>query len=100
MIDKKKLDDITNFLISNVFRNEELNFNEDIPDIPLSDDIDTDVIDIIATLHNLLYEAVTGERYNYMWHWSNKIGSWCSDDIFDDGYLDKVRKEMKEDNIF
>lgn len=98
MIDKKKLDEITTFLKWNVFRNEDLNYSDDIPDIPLSDDIDVGIIDIIASLHNLLYECVTGERYDYMWHWSNKIGACCSDDIFDDGYLDKVRKEMEKDN--
>lgn len=38
----------------------------------------------IASLHNLLYEAVTGERYDYMFHWANKVGGDCLDNIFDD----------------
>ena len=44
---------------------------------------EVDLVDIIASLHNLLYEAVTGERYDYMFHWANKCGSDCNDDIFD-----------------
>lgn len=25
-----------------------------------------------------------GERYNYAFHWANKIGSWTEDNIFDE----------------
>lgn len=48
------------------------------------DNVDTTVIDIIATLHNLLYESIAGKPYDYMWHWCNKIGSDCNDHAFDD----------------
>lgn len=46
------------------------------------DDV-SDLVDVISSLHNLLYEAVTGERYNYAFHWCNKCGSDTTDDIFD-----------------
>lgn len=92
MIDNKKLAQITRFLASNVFRNDDIMLSGDIPPVELEksytdDDGDTvseiDLVDIIASLHNLLCEAVTGNRYNYMFHWANKCGSWCKDDVFD-----------------
>lgn len=43
----------------------------------------SDLVDIISSLHNLLYEVVTGNRYNYAFHWCNKVGAWTEDNIFD-----------------
>lgn len=84
---QKQLSALTIWLKDNVFRNPDAMY----PRYDESEDesiieIDGEYIlmtDIIASLHNLLYEAITGERYNYMFHWANKIGSWCEDDIFD-----------------
>lgn len=102
MISKEKLDDITDFLKWNVFRNSDIMFLE-APGIPLNkpltDEFDgepikeVDLVDVIASLHNLLYEAVTGERYDYMFHWANKVGSDCVDNIFDDETSEGTRKE-------
>lgn len=92
MIDKNKLDQITNFLINGVFRNGDIMLSWDIPPVQLEKSFidedgdvvsEVDLVDIIASLHNLVYEAVTGERYDYMFHWANKCGSVCNDDIFD-----------------
>ena len=92
MIDKKKLDQITDFLKWKIFRNMDIMYLDDPPAVELDKSfIDkyhgeikyAELVDIIASLHNLLYEAVTGERYDYMFHWTNKIGSDCFDDIFD-----------------
>lgn len=41
-----------------------------------------DLIEVIASLHNMLYKAVTGQYYDYMFHWANKVGSWVYDDMF------------------
>lgn len=78
---KDELNAITSWLIVNVFRNSHIMFSDD--EIMIGDDV-IGMPDIIATLHNLLYEQITGERYDYMFHWANKVGSWCEDDIFDD----------------
>lgn len=101
MIDKKKLDEITEWLKESVFRNDDLNYNDELPDLHLTNDIDVDIVDVIATLHNYLYESVTGDRYNYAAHWCNKIGAWCNDNIFDDDFADTIKQEITEyQNIF
>lgn len=41
-------------------------------------------LDILSSLHNLLYEEVTGKRYDYAFHWANKCGSDTLDNVFDD----------------
>lgn len=90
MISKEKLDDITNYLIAHVFRNGNIMLCED---NFADDDDETPLADIIASLHNLLYEAVTGERYDYMFHWANKVGGDCLDNIFDDDTSEGTRRE-------
>lgn len=78
---KDELNTITSLLIENVFRNSHIMFSED--EIMIGDEV-VGLPDIIASLHNLLYEQITGERYDYMFHWANKVGSDCIDDIFDE----------------
>ena len=78
---KDELNTITSLLIENVFRNSHIMFSED--EIMIGDEL-VGLPDIIASLHNLLYEQITGERYDYMFHWANKVGSDCIDDIFDE----------------
>lgn len=78
---KDELNTITSLLIENVFRNWHIMFSDD--EIMIGDEV-VGLPDIIASLHNLLYEQITGERYDYMFHWANKVGSVCIDNIFDD----------------
>lgn len=80
-ITKEQLDRITEYLKVNVWRNVEY-YNEETGEL----------IDVISSLHNLLYECVTGQRYDYAFHWCNKIGSWTIDNIFDDMLNEKVVK--------
>ena len=87
MISKEKLDKITETLIVEVFRNEDIMLDARFlleHELIINNEY-VDLIDIIASLHNLLYEAVTGSKYNYMWHWANKVGAWCEDNIFEEG---------------
>lgn len=80
---RSDLNHITETLIEQVFRNENIMFNFRNDEYMVFIDGEyADLIDIIASLHNLLYEAVTGEKYDYMWHWSNKVGEWCNDNLF------------------
>ena len=87
----QQLDNITSWLKWKIFREMDQMY-ADLPDIPLDKPYEdkyigtieaVDLIDVIASLHNLLYEEVTGERYDYMFHWANKVGASCQDDIFD-----------------
>ena len=74
---KDRLDKVREWLIDNVFRN---------PDIMLLSDRDIEGIDlpeVIASLYNEYHKAVTGESYDYMFHWANKVGSWVEEDLFD-----------------
>lgn len=80
---EEQLKKITSNLITDVFRNDNLRFLTTLHTYDeLFDAIDY-LTDVIASLHNLLYEEVTGKRYDYMFHWSNKIGLDTKDDLFD-----------------
>lgn len=78
----KELRIITDWLICHIFRNTKVMFAEDTE--TEEGEMYYDLIDIIATLHNLLCEAITGDKYDYMFHWCNKIGSDCNDKFFDE----------------
>lgn len=41
-----------------------------------------DLVGVIASLYEVLHFQVTGEPYDYMWHWANKTGSWVNDKLF------------------
>ena len=77
MITKEQLDKITARIKEKVWRNPLVMCNLDTDDEGYA-------LDILTSLHNLLYECVTGEKYNYAFHWANKIGSWVEDNVFDD----------------
>lgn len=79
--------EITQWLKYNIFMNNHIMWG-DYPDVQVNGQY-YDLVDIIASLHNMLCEAITGEPYDYMWHWANKIGSWTEDNAFD---LDKEGK--------
>lgn len=88
-----QLQKLTQLLVEKIFRNGEFMYsalNNDVI-ITFDDGTQANAADIIASLHNLLCEAVTGKRYNYMFHWANKCGSYCEDDVFDD-FLKELEK--------
>ena len=76
---KEQLDDITEYLIYNVWRNSNVMFDNSC----IEEGDVSNLVDIISTLHNLLSEEVTGQRYDYAFHWANKVGSGVVDNIFD-----------------
>lgn len=65
------LNRIRKYLIENIYRNTDIMFNDTIR----PDNSDIDLIDIITGLYELLHLEITGESYDYMWHWANKIGA-------------------------
>lgn len=94
-MNKVQLNIVTQWLIDNVFRNASILYDDN---IRIEHD-GIDLVDIIASLHNLLYESVNGERYDYMFHWCNKEGSYCLDNIFDTKIL-KGGEKMLSDKFF
>lgn len=70
-LNQKRIKEITKWLKENVYRN---------PDVMFSDcDINSDLslIDVCTALFEELYYLYTGEHYDYMWHWANKVGTWA-----------------------
>lgn len=65
-MDRQKLDKITEHIIDNVMRSGLV--------YEVTDDNIIYLMDIIASLHNELYKEVTGDYYDYMFHWTNKCG--------------------------
>lgn len=78
-MNKDQLNQITEYLKENVWRNADVMFDT----ACIGDGDVSNLVDIITSLHNLLHEEVTGERYDYAFHWANKVGSDVDDDIFD-----------------
>ena len=69
---------IRDYIVENIVRNPDVF----IKCLDIDVDEHLDVIDIIVGLYDMLHKEVTGENYDYMWNWANKIGFWCEDDRF------------------
>lgn len=87
---KEQLAKITAYLKEKVWRNADVMHNQSTDSV--------DLVDIISSLHNLLCEEVTGSRYNYAFHWANKIGSWTEDNIFDEIMKEGNNERRKEND--
>ena len=83
-MNEKKLNAITAYMKENVWRNPDIMFAMNTDEIRDIDDAFWKLLDIATSLHNELYKAVTGDYYNYAFHWTNKIGA-CEleDDLFE-----------------
>ena len=71
-IDDTKMKVITRFVIS-LMRNNDLMYNCYIRGMNSEDDID--LMDVIAYLHEIIYQLYYHTPYRYMFHWANKVGS-------------------------
>lgn len=78
---REELDNITHWIKNNIMRDSNIMFDDNIRG-DCYEFQDIDMIEVIASLHNMLYKEVTGEYYDYMFHWANKVGSWVYDDLF------------------
>ena len=75
----KQLEEVRVWLIENVMEDVEIMFSDVIRETK------PDLVEVIASLYELLHVVVTGQSYNYMFHWANKIGAWVENDhIFTD----------------
>lgn len=82
---EKKLNAITAYLKENVWRNPDVMFAMNTDNVSDIDESFWKLLDILTSLHNELYKAVTGDYYNYAFHWTNKIlAGDPNDDLFKD----------------
>lgn len=77
-MNEEELKKICEFIVYNIIRDP--NIFIQCSDIHIKYNID--IIDVIVGLFDMLHKEVTGENYDYMWHWANKIGFWCEDEHF------------------
>ena len=82
-MNEHQLDNLREWLIWHVFRNEDYMF---LPYHGNDEDSDriTNLLAMVASLYNLLHKEVKGEKYEYFFHWANKVGAWVEDNVFDD----------------
>ena len=76
---KEQLDNIRDYIVNNIMRNPDFIYSDEIRGY---DEDDTDLLEVIASLYEVLHREVTGEPYNYMFHFANKVGGWVADDLF------------------
>ena len=75
-MNKNELDKITDKVVETMRDGDTFYSNDE--------EVRFNLVDMIASLHNLLYEEVTGKRYDYMFHWTNKAGfNGVVDNMFD-----------------
>ena len=79
----ENLEAVRNYLIDNVMRNDYVIYNDHARYCRAGTDYFVDLVDIIASLYNLLHLEITGEKYDYMFHWTNKVGGYVNENIFD-----------------
>lgn len=87
-IDENKLDEIRSYIVENIIQNTDLMFNDEIR----TDKLPVDAIEVIVDLYEYLHVIVTGEQYDYMFHWANKIGAWVETGLLDE----YVTRQLKE----
>lgn len=74
-----KLDEITTKVIDTVRNGGDLIWNH-------NEYKTASLIDLVVSLHNELYKEVTGEYYDYMFHWANLgYGGDPDDGLFKEG---------------
>lgn len=91
-MDDKKLELIREWLIENIFRDSDIMFS----DAREAGEKEIDLLYVLASLYEELHKEVTGDSYQYMFHWANKAGSDVEDDLFEkivkgeDPYKDNI----------
>ena len=90
---KDELMNITDYIVWNIARNRDFMYHDYKFDKEKLDDYIDELIAMVFSLHDLLYNEINGDRYNYMWHWTNKIGINYYDDKMCEHFFDDIMKE-------
>ena len=79
MTKEEHLDKIRGYIVENIISNPNYLFSDAVRG---ESDEDPDLLEVIASLYEVLHREVTGKPYDYMFHWANKEGSWVENDLF------------------
>lgn len=76
---KEQLTKIREYIIDNVIMNENFMYSDEVRG---ENENDPDLLEVIASLYEVLHREVTGEPYEYMFHYANKIHGWVESELF------------------
>lgn len=83
---------IRDFIVNYIMRDSFVMYSDDARD---AGPHHIDLIYVIASLYEELHKQVTGEPYEYMFHWANKVGSWVEDDLFSEEKFKEFLEELE-----
>lgn len=78
---ESQLSEIRAYIVENIMRNSDIMLLND--RVYRDEAGERDLVEVIASLYELIHQMTTGEPYRYMFHWANKVGAWVEDDVFD-----------------
>lgn len=76
-LNEAKMRAIRKFIIS-LMRNDTIMYNCYIRG--MEDEEDTDLMELIAYLYEIIHQLYYHEPYRYMFHWANKVGSFVDEE--------------------
>lgn len=94
--EKEQLKMIRGFIVNYIMRDDQVMYSDDARDVGPHH---IDLIYVIASLYEELHKVVTGEPYEYMFHWANKVGSWVEDDLFSEEKFKQFLEELQNEHI-
>ena len=95
-MEEGKLNRIREFIVNYIMRDSYVMFSDDAREVGPHH---IDLIYVIASLYEELHKEVTGEPYEYMFHWANKVGSWVDDDLFSEEKYIEFLEELQNEHI-
>lgn len=96
VMEKGQLKQIRDFIINYIMRDSYVMYSDEARDVGRHH---IDLIYVIASLYEELHKQVTGEPYEYMFHWANKVGSWVEDDLFSEEKFKEFLEELQNEHI-
>lgn len=61
----------------------------------MEDEEDTDLMELIAYLYEIIHQLYYHKPYRYMFHWANKVGSWLDEENIEI----IINDMMEEENV-
>lgn len=94
--EKGQLKMIRDFIVNYIMRDDQVMYSDEARDVGPHH---IDLIYVISSLYEELHKQVTGEPYEYMFHWANKVGSWVEDDLFSEEKFKEFLEELQNEHI-